>query len=178
MQPSSYLLGANLRVLSTSYVLPETKKNIDNAVSYWFIWRPQGDLNACCRRERPVSWTRLDDGDVIFGRDYRAKRMGWRIIVLALYPLHIRHAFCLVGRAGLEPATLCLKGRYSTDWVNGPLEIYFLITFFINVNKNSEYFDYFRQNSGTIRIITVNISSLPSNIHQMSSHFPRKGIWA
>ena len=23
--------------------------------------------------------------------------------------------FYLVGRAGLEPATLCLKGRYSTD---------------------------------------------------------------
>ncbi len=29
------------------------------------IWRPQPDLNRCCRRERPVSWTRLDDGDAI-----------------------------------------------------------------------------------------------------------------
>ena len=27
-------------------------------------WRPQGDLNPCRRRERPVSWARLDDGDV------------------------------------------------------------------------------------------------------------------
>ena len=26
-------------------------------------WRPQPDLNRCCRRERPVSWTWLDDGD-------------------------------------------------------------------------------------------------------------------
>ena len=24
----------------------------------------QGALNPCCRRERPVSWTGLDDGDV------------------------------------------------------------------------------------------------------------------
>ena len=28
-----------------------------------FLWRPQPDLNRCCRRERPVSWTWLDDGD-------------------------------------------------------------------------------------------------------------------
>ena len=26
-------------------------------------WRPQGDLNPCYRRERAMSWTRLDDGD-------------------------------------------------------------------------------------------------------------------
>ncbi len=50
-------------------------------------WRPQPDLNRCCRRERPVSWTRLDDGD----------------------------SLVLVGRARLERATLCLKGRYSTS---------------------------------------------------------------
>ena len=51
-----------------------------------FIWCPQRDLNSCCRRERPVSWARLDDGDV-----------------------------SLVGRVGFEPTTLCLKGRYSTS---------------------------------------------------------------
>ncbi len=49
--------------------------------------RPQGDSNPCRRRERPVSWTWLDDGGT------------------TLY----------MGRAGLEPATLGLKGRYSTD---------------------------------------------------------------
>ena len=27
------------------------------------IWRPQPDLNRCCRRERPVSLAGLDDGD-------------------------------------------------------------------------------------------------------------------
>jgi hypothetical protein len=43
------------------------------------IWRPRRDLNPCYRRERPVSWAELDDGDV------------------------------LVSRAGFEPATLCLK---------------------------------------------------------------------
>jgi integrase len=46
--------------------------------------RPRRDLNPCCRRERPVSWARLDDRDV------------------------------MVSRAGFEPATLCLKGRCST----------------------------------------------------------------
>jgi integrase len=29
-------------------------------------WRPQGDSNPCRRRERPVSWARLDDGDATF----------------------------------------------------------------------------------------------------------------
>ena len=28
-------------------------------------WCPQPDLNRCCRRERPVSLARLDDGDDI-----------------------------------------------------------------------------------------------------------------
>ena len=34
MVVTSYLLSANLRILSTSYVLPEIKKNIKNVVSY------------------------------------------------------------------------------------------------------------------------------------------------
>ena len=29
------------------------------------IWRPRRDLNPCYRRERPVSWAELDDGDVL-----------------------------------------------------------------------------------------------------------------
>jgi len=55
-----------------------------NAQNEEGIWRPRRDLNPCYRRERPVSWAELDDGDV------------------------------LVSRAGFEPATLCLKGRCST----------------------------------------------------------------
>jgi hypothetical protein len=50
-----------------------------NAQNEEKIWRPRRDLNPCYRRERPVSWAELDDGDV------------------------------LVSRAGFEPATLCLK---------------------------------------------------------------------
>src|SRR5262245_7026474 len=47
--------------------------------NYQNLWRPRRDLNPCYRRERPVSWAELDDGDVV------------------------------VSRAGFEPATLCLK---------------------------------------------------------------------
>ena len=35
-----------------------------SADSLLFYWRPQGDLNPCRRRERAVSWARLDDGDI------------------------------------------------------------------------------------------------------------------
>jgi len=73
------------RVSAVSTQSSQTVKTI----TYCNNWRPQGDLNPCRRRERPVSWTKLDDGD-------------------ARYRL-------VVGRARLERATLCLKGRYSTD---------------------------------------------------------------
>ena len=49
------------------------------------VWRPRRDLNPCYRRERPVSWAELDDGDV------------------------------MVSRAGFEPATLCLKVSSSRE---------------------------------------------------------------
>ncbi len=85
------------------------------------VWRPQPDLNRCCRRERPVSWTRLDDGDqkpvfstqcpfrcqgVSENRGPVAGSEGCR---------KSRQDGLVVGRAGFEPATLCLKGRYSTS---------------------------------------------------------------
>jgi Arm DNA-binding domain len=51
--------------------------------------RPRRDLNPCYRRERPVSWAGLDDGDVDL--------------------VHV------VSRLGIEPRTPGLKGRCSTD---------------------------------------------------------------
>jgi hypothetical protein len=37
--------------------------NPKKANSLLLLWRPQGDSNPCRRRERPVSWAGLDDGD-------------------------------------------------------------------------------------------------------------------
>ena len=50
----------------------KTKKGlrVEFPKSLKLLWRPQGDLNPCCRRERPVSWTGLDDGDVLYGGPY------------------------------------------------------------------------------------------------------------
>ena len=56
--------------------------------------RPRRDLNPCYRRERPVSWAGLDDGDGAISRNLRDRP-------------------CM-SRLGLEPRTLGLKGRCST----------------------------------------------------------------
>ena len=39
------------------------KASSETLKAFIFKWRPQGDSNPCRRRERPVSWTGLDDGD-------------------------------------------------------------------------------------------------------------------
>jgi hypothetical protein len=65
-------------------VQPRVHKNRKALQNNSVEWRPRRDLNPCYRRERPVSWAGLDDGDAV------------------------------VSRAGFEPATLCLKGRCST----------------------------------------------------------------
>jgi hypothetical protein len=79
------LLRAYVETPERDVVEPETETLSDEGVlRSRDYWRPRRDLNPCCRRERPVSWARLDDGDAV------------------------------VSRAGFEPATLCLKGRCST----------------------------------------------------------------
>jgi hypothetical protein len=39
------------------------KKDSFKKLPFNIFWRPQGDSNPCRRRERPVSWAGLDDGD-------------------------------------------------------------------------------------------------------------------
>ena len=40
------------------------KKALEKAPGPSIFWRPLPDLNRCRRRERAVSWARLDEGDV------------------------------------------------------------------------------------------------------------------
>ena len=40
----------------------DPRKRVNNRV-HGISWRPRRDLNPCYRRERPVSWAGLDDGD-------------------------------------------------------------------------------------------------------------------
>ena len=57
-------------------------------------WRPQGDLNPRRRREKAVSWARLDDGDVSFSKlDFQKK----------------------MSSPGFEPGTRTLKVCCSTS---------------------------------------------------------------
>ncbi len=69
-----------------------TKKPPDQRqrASKYRWWRPQGDLNPCRRRERPVSWTGLDDGDARWwwGEDSNLRRL--RRQIYSLFPLATR----------------------------------------------------------------------------------------
>lgn len=56
------------------------------------MWRPQGDSNPRRRRERPVSWARLDDRDL----NFKSLR--------EVTPQDA--AFKMVSRGGIEPTTI------------------------------------------------------------------------
>ena len=56
------------------------------------MWRPQGDSNPRRRRERAVSWARLDDRDLIYIKPL------WK-----LYPQVLLSK--MVSRTGIEPMT-------------------------------------------------------------------------
>jgi hypothetical protein len=71
-------------------------------------WRPQGDLNPCRRRERPVSWTRLDDGDAM------EETNSLYVATVGAFAPELVLMSNLVGRAGVEPTTNGLKVRCST----------------------------------------------------------------
>ena len=59
------LVLSNLK-LKGKRVVYDVNKPFDAILNYQdsVLWRPQGDLNSRFRRERAMSWTRLDDGDV------------------------------------------------------------------------------------------------------------------
>jgi hypothetical protein len=61
---------------------PESKKKDQSAsTDPWMKanWRPQPDLNRCRRRERPVSWTWLDDGDAVVANEWSPSGMSPKI---------------------------------------------------------------------------------------------------
>ena len=91
------------------------------------MWRPQGDLNPCRRRERPVSWTRLDDGDasiILFTFRFVAgvtrlelaasSVTGWRSNQTELHPRNPKGCQ-VVPRGGIEPPTRGFSVPCSTD---------------------------------------------------------------
>ena len=65
----AYLSQSQLKEKNETVVKEETEtwaKFSEVAVlSSRKLWRPRRDLNPCYRRERPVSWAELDDGDVL-----------------------------------------------------------------------------------------------------------------
>ena len=92
---------------------------------FLYYWRPQGDSNPCRRRERPVSWTWLDDGDagnfkLILSIFFRLIKLKFALLSLIFYFLMLYQLICIkkikkVGRAGIEPTTNGLKVRCSTS---------------------------------------------------------------
>ena len=60
---SFFVMRLERRCAEKHQIIYKTKKPDSCESGFEISWRPQGDLNPCRRRERPVSWARLDDGD-------------------------------------------------------------------------------------------------------------------
>ena len=70
------------------FITAKRKGATANAVTPRFDWCPQGDLNPRYRRERAVSWARLDDGDFF---KLQISDCGLRIYLNQKIPTHNSH---------------------------------------------------------------------------------------
>ena len=69
-----------------SWPKEQIKKGLTLIANPGHIWRPQPDLNRCCRRERPVSLAGLDDGDAGDGGPYWTRTSDSLLKRQILYP--------------------------------------------------------------------------------------------
>ncbi len=57
-----YHIRCKWHIIFATYAKKSGQTDVN--LTAFLLWRPQGDSNPCRRRERPVSWAGLDDGDM------------------------------------------------------------------------------------------------------------------